>query len=222
MVSVIFPSRGRFNHLVKTLDSIIDNCSDVTKIEILVKLDDDDFETLEKINSYKNIDLINVRISNRKKGYESLNEFYNELYEVSTGEFIFCINDDVIIETQNWDKLIEVYSGQLVCLHHNPTYPHNDGWYFPIVSKKILDVIGCVSKSVFYDSYILKLLENLDVFRNINLSINHSLIHDSTTSEKCESIKKNRESTEWEFFYEKKPLLMIDREKVINYLNEKR
>jgi glycosyltransferase involved in cell wall biosynthesis len=215
-ISVILATRGRLKYLIEALDSLIDKCSDLEKIEILIKVDDDDLETIEGLKSYKNFDLIKVIISDRKKGYASLNEFYNELYEKSVGDFIFCMNDDATVETYNWDKLIEPYLGQFVCLHHNPAYPHEYTWTFPIVSKKILDVIGCVSKSVFYDGYLLFMLENLELFRQIDLSIHHFLLEDDTTKKKSEIIE-NWHRTEWEYDT-KRPLMLDDRNKIINHL----
>lgn len=219
LISVILPSRGRVELLIQTLNSIITKCDNINNIEILIKVDDDDFETINRLKSYDNFNLITMVISSRKNGYASLNEFYNELYEMSSGEFIFCANDDMTIVTDKWDSLVKPYSGEFVCLHHNPTHPHNDTWYFPIISKKILDIIGCVSKSVFYDGYLYFMLEGLNLFKRIDLTINHITLNDELTSDKLKVIQKFKES-EWEFDT-KRSLMNIDREKIINYLNGK-
>jgi len=184
---------------------------------IIIKIDDDDFETIEGLKSYENYNLLNVIISDKKQGYKSLNEYYNELYEKSSGEFIFCINDDLTIETDGWDKLVEPYIGQFVCLHHNPTYPFGGTWWFPIVSKQILDVMGHLSKSVFHDGYLFSVLENLGLFRQIDLTINHFVIEDDSTKEKLETLEKWRQTEEWEPRI-KWPFVLEDRNKLINYL----
>jgi glycosyltransferase involved in cell wall biosynthesis len=215
-ISVILPSRERLNSLTQTIDSLINRCSNLQNIEILIKIDDDDFETIEGLKSYKNYNSINVIISDKKQGYKSLNEYYNELYEKSSGEFVFCINDDLTIETDNWDKLVEPYIGQFVCLHHNPAFPHEYTWMFPIVSKQILDVIGCVSKSVFYDGYLYYILEDLGLFRQVDLTVNHFVIEDDVTEQKLKTLEKWRQ-TEWEFDT-KRSLMLNDRDKIINHL----
>jgi hypothetical protein len=215
-ISVILATRGRLNSLIKTLDSLIYKCSDLEKIEILIKVDDDDSETIEGLKSYKNYNLINVEISDKKQGYASLNEFYNELYEKSSGDFIFCMNDDSTVETQNWDKLIEPYLGQFVCLHHNPAYPFGLTTTFPIISKQILDVLGYISKSPLYDGYILSTLENLGLFRQIDLTINHFVIEDDLTKEKLEILEKSRQSDFRKFINTDSSV--NDRNKIINYL----
>jgi len=219
LISVILPSRGRVELLIETVNSIINKCDDVNNIEILIKVDDDDIETINKLKTYEKFDLITMVISSRRKGYASLNEFYNELYEKSSGEFIFCANDDMTIQTDKWDTLVKPYSGKFVCLHHNPAHPHNDTWYFPIISKKILDIIGHVSKSVFYDGYLYFMLKGLNLFKRIDLTINHITLNDELTSDKLNIIQKFKE-TEWEFDT-KRSLMNIDREKIINYLNGK-
>lgn len=220
LISVILPSRGRLQFLKTTLDSVITKCKNVENIEILVKVDDDDLTTIEGLKSYENKHLINVIVSGRQNGYESLNEFYNELYGKSSGEFIFCVNDDMTIITENWDELVKPFSNQFVCLHHNPCPPHNDTWYFPIISKEILDVIGCVSKSVFYDGYLFFMLEGLDVFNRIDLTINHLSLDDQLTLDKLNVIQKFKNS-EWEFDT-KKELMYSDRNKIIEYINERK
>jgi len=219
LISVILPTRGRSENLLKALDSVINNCKNINDIEILVKVDTDDTETINTINNYNHSSLITLVISDRKNGYASLNEYYNELYEKASGEFIFCINDDLNIETADWDLLVKPFENQLVCLHHNPTAPHNDVWYFPIISKKLLDVIGCVSKSVFYDGYLYFMLEGLNLFRRIDLTINHLTLDDHLTNDKLDVINKFKQ-TGWEFDT-KRPLMQIDRNKIINFLNEK-
>ncbi len=219
LISVILPSRGRIEFLLQTLNSLIDKCDDINNIEILVKVDDDDTETINGLKSYDKFNFITMVVSGRKNGYASLNEFYNELYEKSSGEFIFCANDDMTIITDKWDTLVKPYSGEFICLHHNPAFPHNETWYFPIISKSILDIIGCVSKSVFYDGYLYFMLDGLSLFKQIDLSINHIRLHDELTSDKLETFKRFEE-TEWEFDT-KRGLMDIDRHKIIDYLNEK-
>jgi glycosyltransferase involved in cell wall biosynthesis len=219
LISVILPTRGRGESLLKTLDSVINNCKNIGNIEILIKVDIDDTETVGIIDGYVHRNLITTIISDRKNGYASLNEFYNELYEKSLGEFIFCINDDLIISTPDWDLLVEPFRTEFVCLHHNPTAPHNDTWYFPIISKKILDIIGCVSKSVFYDGYLYFMLLDLNLFRHIDLTIHHLTLSDDLTADKLDVIDRFKQ-TEWEFD-SKRDLMKIDRDKIINFLNEK-
>jgi hypothetical protein len=220
LVSVIFPSRGRGYKLLSTLDSIIEKTKNLERIEILIKIDDDDNETLKILKTYKNFNLLNIIISDRKNGYASLNEYYNELYDKSNGKFIFCANDDILLLTDEWDGLVSQYENDFVCLHHNPTFPHNDVWYFPIISKKILDIIGCVSKSVFYDGYLFFMLEDLGIFRRIDLTIQHESIDDDLTVDKNKILQGFREGT-WEFDT-KRDLMIEDRNKIINYLNNEK
>jgi hypothetical protein len=219
LVSVIFPSRDRCDKLGHTLDSVLKNCSNVNNIEILVKVDSDDLNTIDFLKKYGREDIIKVIISDRKNGYESLHEYYNELYENSVGEFIFCINDDLTVDTVNWDLEVSKFSGEFVCLHHNPTPPHNDVWYFPVISKKILDVIGHVSMSVFYDGYLFYMLKDLNLFRRVNITINHTTIDDNLTKDKLNILQRFRE-TSWEFDT-KQGFMSNDRDKIIKFINNK-
>ena len=215
-ISVILASRGRLNSLLKTLDSIIDKCKNIENIEILIKIDDDDLETINGLESYDKKEFIKIIVSDKKGGYSSLDEFYNELYENTIGEFVFFMNDDATIMTENWDELIEPFKGQFVCLHNNQTYPFGMVSLFPVVSKKILDVIGHATKSVFYDGYLLSVLDGLNLFKNIDLSIHHIVIDDDSTKKKLELLDTWRK-TEWEP-YTKNHFVLQDRNKIINYL----
>ncbi|MFZ5630130.1 MAG: glycosyltransferase family 2 protein [Spirochaetota bacterium] len=216
-LSILIPTRAREKNLKKCLDALNKKVKHPNEVEILVKVDTDDQKTTDFLQSYKSkIDLIVVN-SDRKGGYASLHEFYNELFKHSSGKFIFCLNDDAVVKTKNFDTLTHKFIGQDVCLHHNPAAPHNDKWYFPIIARSILEEIGHVSESVFYDGYLYFMLQDLGVFRDVDLDIDHGNLSDTVAAEKAGVLAHFRR-TQWEFDT-KQNELQRDRQKIIELLS---
>jgi glycosyltransferase involved in cell wall biosynthesis len=102
--SIILNSRGRPHYLMSLLDSIFSKAKTPDLIEVLIKLDDDDHETINTIGLLEMINPnLKIIISPRPA---NLHVTINELAAISTGDFLFVINDDVIFNTEDWDSII--------------------------------------------------------------------------------------------------------------------
>jgi GT2 family glycosyltransferase len=100
-VAVLLPSRARPDRLHKTIKSTYDTA---TEFEILVRLDDDDKLTLDRLKEFDQYDKVKFVIGPRERGYGSLNIFYTELANSSDAEWISIMNDDAVYEGKDWDK----------------------------------------------------------------------------------------------------------------------
>lgn len=103
IVAVLLPSRARPDRLHKTIKSTYDTATD---FEILVRLDDDDKMTLDRIDEFKQYDKVRLVIGPRERGYGSLNIFYTELADMSQAEWISIMNDDAVYQGKDWDKML--------------------------------------------------------------------------------------------------------------------
>ena len=57
-ISILIPTRARFNNLVRLIKSVKDTSKDFNNIEILLYVDDDDTETIDSIKqNRKNLKL---------------------------------------------------------------------------------------------------------------------------------------------------------------------
>jgi len=164
LISVLLPSRKRFELLKKTIDSFIKNTSDLSKIEILVRLDYDDAETISKIPELQHdkVDIV-VIVGERFGGYKGLHILVNELCAISRGEFNLLFNDDATLESQGWDKIVERYSGKTVVL--NPGTRDNADWLntFPIVSRKIFETLNHYALQTHNDTWIQEISRSIGI-----------------------------------------------------------
>jgi len=107
----MIPTRNRVSLLKECLDSLNKATSDPSLVELLVKADDDDIETIRFLNSYTSILSLKFVVSPRKNGYGSLHEHYDSLAKISEAEFLMVFNDDIEMITQGWEQHFLPYSG---------------------------------------------------------------------------------------------------------------
>lgn len=111
LIGVMIPTRKRVQLLKECLDSLNTKTKNKSLVELLLKIDIDDQETIDFINSYQSeIDIKQV-ISDRKNGYGSLNEYYDSLAQISEAEFLMVFNDDVEMTTDAWEEQFVPFSG---------------------------------------------------------------------------------------------------------------
>lgn len=152
LASILITSRGRFDELLKAIESVINTAHNVDVVEIMLRLDDDDEDSLNRIKELPTdrID-INVMIGPRHK-YIELYKYVNEMCAESKGKFLVWFNDDCVIESKNWDNIIAEYRGKLVCLYPNHKGT-GSGNIFPIIHRKIYEILGHFALSQQVDSW---------------------------------------------------------------------
>jgi hypothetical protein len=108
-ISILLPTRKRVDLLQKSLTSIFSLANpEINNFEVIVKVDLDDFETLDYIKTWDpQIENLHFLISSRRKGYLSLIDFYEDMVDLAKGKYIQAFNDDAIILTPNWNSILE-------------------------------------------------------------------------------------------------------------------
>ena len=114
LISILIPTRNRVILLKECLDSFNNKTQDKSLVEILLKIDTDDLETIEFIKQYKLTSSIEIKdiITNRKNGYGSLDEHMNHLSSFSEAEFLLGMNDDIEMLTEGWEQRFIPYKGK--------------------------------------------------------------------------------------------------------------
>jgi len=107
----MIPTRKRVHLLKECLDSLNKKTNNKLLVEILLKIDTDDQETIDFTNSYQSEIIIKKVISDRKNGYGSLNEYYDSLAQISEAEFLMVFNDDIEMTTNAWEGQFIPFSG---------------------------------------------------------------------------------------------------------------
>jgi glycosyltransferase involved in cell wall biosynthesis len=114
LVSILIPTRKRVKLLKECLDSLNIKTQDKSLVEILVKIDTDDQETTDFIHQYKQTSSVEIKelITDREKGYGSLDKHMNNLSSLSEAEFLLGLNDDVEMLTEGWEQFYIPYKGK--------------------------------------------------------------------------------------------------------------
>ena len=124
IISVIGPSRGRPDRLIKGIKNLAIQAEDLNKVEFIFRFDDDDLQSAEKVKKYfsseeyKNINLT-ILIGKRHK-YLFLNKYWDECTSKSKGEYLMTWTDDYEIDIhqdhKGWDSLIRQAQNQFYIL----------------------------------------------------------------------------------------------------------
>lgn len=171
MISILLPTRKRFKYLISSINSLLQTCKDKNNLEILLLFDDDDQETVDQFEDWKN----NSEEFNCKHlvvprlGYSGMHEYNNMLAEISSGDWIFLWNDDSRMSSTNWDELIlEGYKDKFVFLSpknlNNVQYTSTQSM-FPIFPKKWYNITGRLSPYQQSDTYLNQVAYRLNIFQ---------------------------------------------------------
>ena len=103
-ISLLLPTRGRPERLALFFQSLEDKSSQIDQIEVVLYFDDDDhdydsYQTVVCDSPLNTEIIVGPRIS--------MGEMLSALFRGSKHEIIGLVNDDIVIETENWDQLIE-------------------------------------------------------------------------------------------------------------------
>jgi glycosyltransferase involved in cell wall biosynthesis len=164
MISVLVPSRERPELLARSIDSLGEG-----DLEILVRVDDDDPRLDEYRRRFPGL------VIGRHHGYLGLHHYYNELAERARGDWLLLWNDDGMMETPNWIEIVRSFDGKMVVL--NPATNHNN-WeidmnVFPILPRKMVEVMGHFSLSNHNDSWMEFVARDAGIQVRVPISIHH-------------------------------------------------
>ena len=106
-ISLLCPSRERLNKFLTFTSSIFCTANNIKNIEIVLGVDEDD----PKFNEYKRIakNLSFIKFTTFKKGFfknEGLSGLWNIMAQVCNGDIVAMVGDDMIFQTNDWDKEI--------------------------------------------------------------------------------------------------------------------
>lgn len=158
-LSIIYPTRKRYDLFVKSTESLIKNCSDVNNLEILIMMDDDDTETISKTEEYiSDKPFVKIMVSERHY-YKNLNLYVNAAASVATGDYLLLWNDDCIMESSNYDLIMDKYKDKFIVVNplvvnHTEYCRQENRMLFPVIPKKWTEITGRWSNSGACDSWV--------------------------------------------------------------------
>lgn len=100
--SMLIPSRGRLDMLVGAIESI-NNTSDSSMVDVWLKFDDDDNDSLARLSCLSRFPNVQIVIGPRLGGYGSTELFCERMARASCAKWICIFNDDAILQGAGWD-----------------------------------------------------------------------------------------------------------------------
>jgi len=153
-------------------------------------------------------------------GYRNLHVYVNELSARATGDWLFLWNDDALMTTPGWDEEIAKFNGQMVVV--NPQTNHGNHQFgnciFPIIPKRMFDLLGHFSLSNHNDTYVEYIANTLGIRRDVPILVCHDRA--DLTGANNDSVYAEREFTTGEFGgYENQANIHRDVEFLRPYVN---
>jgi len=168
-ISILLPTRKRVKQLQKSVESLINCSSDPTKLQFLFGIDDDDNESLEflKTSKYPHQSVLKFK----RLGYQNLHIYNNSLCSYAQGTWVMFFNDDAIMNTKDWDKIIEANKTFNVLRTKELTnHPYSIFPIFPWDWFRLLDHISLHGQN---DAWISEVAYLLDIMKDIDVEVTH-------------------------------------------------
>ena len=127
-ISIICPTRKRTKDVTRLLHSLYTTAHDLSNIEIIFVIDDDDVESdkyLSKVVQKASLNVKKVVVERNKFIFSDL---ANQALPYCDGELFLAIGDDGVFKTQNWDlevqKAFLEVEDRILLLHFNDLSSH--------------------------------------------------------------------------------------------------
>ena len=153
MISILIPTRGRREGLLRTISSAREMANKPQDLEFVVYLDEDDAHT------YDGIDGI-VRVVGRRI---VLSNMWNKCAKAAHGDIFQQGNDDVVYRTLHWDLMVtdafEKCPDGILLVHGNDgsgdSYASGRGDFgpHPFVSRRWVEVVGYLTPACYSSDF---------------------------------------------------------------------
>lgn len=161
--------------LTDLLHNVVQQSHDIANIEILIAYDEDDLPTV-KLVPQLSAEFPWARFYGRSRGTNCSDQYFNWLWRYSLGRYLWALNDDVLIETKDWDLLawqkIQAFApaqtDDILFGYTSDRHPRGPAYYseFPFLSRAATEVLGYLLPPFFpgygADNYIHALFLAID------------------------------------------------------------
>ncbi len=169
MISVVLPSSGRTDMCIEATKSLYRMASDPENIEVIVRYDDQDLESLSRVEELPDYPTMRFMVGSRHHGYVSLHDMVNEGCLRARGDYISSWNDDCLILTKDWDKIVEAGAKpDEFCIMHIAT-----GTQFNFLTRRVYQTLGHYSLDTAYDDYIAYVGNICGINKHLPIYIDH-------------------------------------------------
>jgi len=204
--SIVLPSLGKKEAVLKMLDSFERTTRHKDKIEFLIALDKGNTDIISIVDDKEYS--FSIRFFERPKTKDFTNDYYNWLATKSIGNNIMAFNDDAWMRTQDWDvkclRAINESCFSIYCLDIPDTARikyRNDFPCFPCVSRRSLNTLGfllCKDVKMYpadkFTYSIYRQAERIIPVRNVMIEHEHITEADDSKKHMMEAFKEDCEN----------------------------
>ena len=174
----MLPTRGRPELALKSMQSLIDTADNVSEVEFMLCVDDDDQQTIDYVNDSivpyfeeKDIDLTAYVMP--RFGYGRLNEYVNHMAFNGKGKWLITWNDDARMESSGWDTEIMLHDGEFRLLGFTDNHNQHPYAIFPIIPRDWIVLFGTVSPQQQLDAWTSQVSYLNDAFVRLKTVCTH-------------------------------------------------
>lgn len=177
-VSVLLPTRGRTDALLRSVQNLLGRASEPEAIEILLAMDHDDTESMAYARDHiQSLYPDNIHIYQMQPlGYTRLSVYYNTLAGLAWGHWLLMWNDDALIDTDGWDLVLDRYVEHPMPLLRMPcsNFEHPFA-LFPIIKKEWFNVCANLSYYAHIDRFLYNVAQNIcgGIIVDIPVTVTH-------------------------------------------------
>jgi len=182
-LAILLPTRGRTHALDRSVRTLVDNAHNMDNVQIMFGFDRDDNVGLSHFRDHLQAELNQrgadyVAVQFNPMGYININRYGNILAQHASADWYMFWNDDAIMETPEWDRIIGERTGEFKLL---AVHTHNDHPYsiFPIVPAEWMDILGHLSPHQMIDAWLSQQAYMLDIMDRVDIYVTHDR-HDLT------------------------------------------
>lgn len=227
LVSVLLPTRGRTHGLHRSVESLLRQCLDRSLVEILLKVDDDDAETLEFVKGMGWAEPIRVYSGPRGEGYWHIHEWLTFLGTQARGDWLLNWSDDCEMLTQGWERHLLMKQldgtplggfadGVFLYLLRNPQRPGNHEYF--AIRREAFHAMGGFGQSPHVDTWLASVFKIIERCEYTEIYIKHD--NDRADDQ---TAKDRRDVTQFSAAYLISSLQsrqrLADAERLLNYID---
>jgi hypothetical protein len=165
---------------LSSLDSCYSLAADPSRVEAVLKVDEDDTDTVKAAEGLYQKLPMQVLCSPRGGGYRDMHLWLNRMAQMARGDWLLLFNDDAEILTQDWDNLLLMqaasmaYPGVRSCmLTVLKDVDNPDAHSFLAIRRPVVDILGHLAQSPFVDGWLHKVMHALRLTASINIEVKH-------------------------------------------------
>lgn len=176
-IAVLLATRGRTEMLGRSVRSLIELAAQPDRIQLMFAFDNDDATGFDYFDQELQpwLDARDVNytaLKFQRMGYVNLHKYNNAMAKQTNSDWLVIWNDDAVMETQDWDRVIMSYQGEfkLLSFKTHRMHPYS---IFPIVPRKWYDLLGYISPHPTQDGWVSQQAYMLDIYQRIEVDVLH-------------------------------------------------